>query len=367
MKTKAYAYYFPNWHVNKFNEKWHGKGWTEWEVTKYALPRFEGHKQPKRPLWGYLDESSPLVMEKKIDAAVKYGLDGFIFDWYCYKEGIYRQDCLEKGFLQACNNKEMEFAVMWCNHDAIYVHPRGYYSKDPCLLKADLPESAFREMTKYCINNYFTQCNYIRIDGKLYFSIFKLMDFVQNFGELGAKALLDEFRERVHNTGLGELHINAVDTFQDKIDTGRIIKKLSVDSVGYHGWNKPSPAAGLTINYETLLPYNLEVFDKAKILYGIDIIPSVMCGWDSSPRTVQSDTYDPYAGYPFSHVVINNTPQAFQNALAAVHKKTKENGFLNVMTIMAWNEWTEGSYLEPDEECQYAMLEALLNFKNNCN
>jgi hypothetical protein len=31
----------------------HGPNWTEWELVKSALPRFEGHQQPRVPLWGY--------------------------------------------------------------------------------------------------------------------------------------------------------------------------------------------------------------------------------------------------------------------------------------------------------------------------
>ena len=50
-KAEIYAYYFPNWHVDERNEQWHGKGWTEWNVVKCALPKFEGHYQPRVPLW----------------------------------------------------------------------------------------------------------------------------------------------------------------------------------------------------------------------------------------------------------------------------------------------------------------------------
>lgn len=50
------VYYFPNYHADRRNEEWHGKGWTEWELVKAAKPRFDGHQQPKVPLWGYEDE-----------------------------------------------------------------------------------------------------------------------------------------------------------------------------------------------------------------------------------------------------------------------------------------------------------------------
>ena len=37
-------------------------------------------------------------------------------------------------------------------------------------------------------------------------------------------------------------------------------------------------------------------------------------GWDSSPRTVQSDRYV-NAGYPFMPMLSGNTPEAFAEAL----------------------------------------------------
>ena len=83
------SYYFPNWHVDPRNETIHGKGWTEWRVTHYATPRFEGHKQPKQPLRGYEDEADPAVMERKIADAVSHGIDAFIFDWYYFEDGSF--------------------------------------------------------------------------------------------------------------------------------------------------------------------------------------------------------------------------------------------------------------------------------------
>ena len=83
------AFYFPNWHVDPRNEKYHGTGWTEWRVTQYATPRFEGHEQPKVPLWGYEDEADPAVMAEKIAAAA--GFKGEI-KWDASKpDGMYRK------------------------------------------------------------------------------------------------------------------------------------------------------------------------------------------------------------------------------------------------------------------------------------
>ena len=74
------CYYFPNYHVDPYNEKEHGPEWTEWELVKHARSRFEGHIQPKVPVWGYEDEAHPKVMERKIRVAADHGIDFFIFD-----------------------------------------------------------------------------------------------------------------------------------------------------------------------------------------------------------------------------------------------------------------------------------------------
>ena len=163
-KTKLYTYYFPNWHVDPKNEKWHGTGWTEWEVVKKATPRFDGHQQPKVPVWGYEDESDPAVMEKKISAAHDAGIDGFIFDWYWHTDGIYRQKCLENGFLKAKNNTDIDFAVMWCNHTASQLHPTPRVPHGYPVAYSTASKELFYEITQYCIDNYFGKPNYIKVD-----------------------------------------------------------------------------------------------------------------------------------------------------------------------------------------------------------
>ena len=56
-----------------------GKG--EWQNVYEAKPKWEGHRQPLVPLWGYENEADPKVVEKKIDAAVSHGVNTFIYDW----------------------------------------------------------------------------------------------------------------------------------------------------------------------------------------------------------------------------------------------------------------------------------------------
>lgn len=117
------VYYFPNYHFDKRNEAYHGKGWTEWKLIKEATPRFEGHQQPKIPLWGYTDEADPKQMAQKIQAASSHGINAFIFDWYYYNDGPFLETGLEQGFLKAPNRNKLKFAIMWANHDWEDIHP----------------------------------------------------------------------------------------------------------------------------------------------------------------------------------------------------------------------------------------------------
>ena len=100
-KYDVAAYVWPAYHneprfqkeMNIFHD---GKG--EWEAVYKAKPKFEGHRQPRVPLWGYLNEADPKVQEKVIDTALEYGVNTFIFDWYWYDDRPWLEGVLNDGF-----------------------------------------------------------------------------------------------------------------------------------------------------------------------------------------------------------------------------------------------------------------------------
>ena len=82
-------------------------------------------------------------------------------------------------------------------------------------------------------------------------------------------------------------------------------------------------------------------------------------GWDSSPRTNPEVPFE-LRGYPYMARIKDNTPAAFQAALEkakAAAADLPDNQ--RIITINCWNEWTEGSYLEPDTVNKYGYLEAI--------
>lgn len=97
--------------------------------------------------------------------------------------------------------------------------------------------------------------------------------------------------------------------------------------------------------------------------YSAPYFPNVTVGWDPSPRTVQSDKYDDL-GYTFTPVLADATPERFRQSLLAARDYLDRGGDApakqpKILTVYAWNEWTEGSYLEPDTRHGYGFLEAI--------
>ena len=78
VKSEYYvaAYIWPSCHDDSLGrDKLWPEGTGEWEVIKKGNPRFDGHYQPRQPLWGYGLDNDPEVVEKWIDAATAHGVN----------------------------------------------------------------------------------------------------------------------------------------------------------------------------------------------------------------------------------------------------------------------------------------------------
>ncbi|MBR5625990.1 MAG: glycoside hydrolase family 99-like domain-containing protein, partial [Thermoguttaceae bacterium] len=205
------VYYFGNYHLDKRNQERLGEGWTEWDLVKNARPRFEGHEQPKVPLWGYTDEANPKEMEQKIDAAADHGIDVFLFDWYYYNDGPFLERTIDEGFLKANNRDLLKFALMWANHDWVEIFPKHKDVPSALIYPGAVTPEKFDEICDHVIKDYFSQPNYWKIDGKPYFSIYELTQLAESFGSREAtRAALERFREKTKAAGFPDLHLNAV-------------------------------------------------------------------------------------------------------------------------------------------------------------
>lgn len=365
-KPQIAAYYFPQWHVDPRNVTWHGDGWTEWRTLQQALPRFPKHEQPKVPLWGYQDESDPAVMQNKIGAAADHGLDAFIFDWYWYENSTFLGRALEQGFLGAPNNDRLKFALMWADQDwwDLYPQKRSRFTTSTpyeTLIPGTTPPDSFRAMTDYVIETYLGHPSYWTVDGGKYFSFYDLGLLQSSLGDPSqVRAALDDFRTRAAAAGRGPLHLNAVVT-QFVPNASDLVQQMGFDSVTNYTWIhfEYDKFQGITTPYSTVRRAAQADWSNVAAQFSVPYLPNVTAGWDASPRANQTDTFAK-VGYPFETILTGNTPTEFATALTAVREYlTRPEREIRVATINAWNEWTEGSYLEPDKRTGYARLEAI--------
>lgn len=362
------SYYFGNYHPGDArNAKTKGAKWSEWELVKAAKPRFEGHRQPNVPLWGYTDESDPAVMAQKIAVAADHGIDAFIFDWYWYDDGPFLEKPIDLGFLQATNNARIKFSFMWANHDWIEIHPYHKGAQRPVLYPGRVKPETFQTIGERMIHTYFPHPSYWKIDGRPYFSFYELTKLLESFGSVEAtRAALDVWRAQANAAGFPGLHLNAVVWGQPILpgekkpaDAAQLVRDLGFDSVTSYVWIHHVVLPKQSTDYDFVRDEYFKYWDRAATQFNVPYFPNVTMGWDSSPRAAQEDAFGNF-GYPFMNTIGGNTPERFRAALEMTKQRLLKNpAGPRILNINCWNEWTEGSYLEPDTVNGLKYLEAV--------
>ena len=327
-----------------------GKG--EWQNVWEAVPKWAGHEQPRKPLWGYENEADPKVVAKKIDAAVSHGVNVFIYDWYWYGGRPFLEDALDKGFLGAKNNNRMKFFIMWANHDVgtAWNNTVPFDPKEKPVWFGGQTVGEFRKIADRWIEKYFMRPNYYRIQGKPVLMIYEVKTFVEGVGGMEqAKVALGYLREACAKAGLGGVHLMVCDYALDP----RQVRELGVDSATIYNfahWSRwrENP------DYDVWARNAERRFSIAKRDLGLKAyFAHSSIGWDMNPRLPLSCVFP---------VVRDSTPMKFKASLCRVRNWCDRNtpeGYPRLITINSWNEWTEGSYLEPDTKNGFGYLEAV--------
>jgi hypothetical protein len=354
------AYVWPSCHDEPMSrESLWGEGIGEWEIIKKGVPRFDGHYQPRVPLWGYRMDDDPKAWEQKIKAATDHGVNTFIFDWYWFGGKPFLEEAVN-GFLKSGNRGKMKFYLMWANHNANGYQWNHYrYQKDTMLWSGEVDWENYKIVVQRVIRQYFKQSNYFQIDGKPVFSVYSLRELVKSFDGLEeTRKALDYFRQEVIRAGFPGVHIQVISYGRngepyllDEMDSegksiNEIIEMLGINSITTYHWG------GIDEDYLRWGAREMSLWEKWSSTLKVPYFPNASVGYDDTPRF-------PKKGKE-SVVHYHNTPESF----AAFLQKAKEYadnhpGQPKLITINAWNEWVEGSYLEPDMKWGYGYLEAV--------
>jgi len=340
------------------------EGIGEWQTVRDCVVDTPDYKWDRKPLWGYQDEADPAVMEFQIEEATKHGVNVFIYDWYWYDHRPYLEQCLNDGFLGAENNEKMKFFLMWANHDVNYTWDKRLSDTiwtDPVnVWEGAQDRHEFDKIVHRVIDKYFSRPNYYKIDGEPVFMIYDVANLVKGLGGM-EKTLeaLEYFRAETVKAGHKGLHlqltgwgeritnVSGVDS-ERTMSTKDIVPALGFDSVTNYQFVH---LCLMNRHYDEVLEIIKGEWARMDRDYTVPYYPHVSVGWDSNPRfNKHLDT-----------VCYGNTPERFEVALrmAKEYVDTHPNLKAPLITVNSWNEWTETSYLEPDNVYGYGYLEAI--------
>lgn len=342
------------------------EGYGEWQTVKAMNKSYEGSRWPRKPVWGYVNEADSRVMEMQINCAVDYGVNVFIYDWYWFDNRPFLENCLNDGFLKARNNKDMKFYLMWANHNATHLWDKRNSSDllSTVIWQGSVTPDIFSNICNRTIENYFKKENYYMIDGCPVYMIFDVDNLIRTFGSTD-KCLegIKEFRQKCVDAGFNGLHLQAVhwnghrygwlketDPCYDK-SVEELYDYLGFDSVTSYNWGC---SVGLDGDYGKLTDEYTASIEKSEKEMNIPFYPNLTIGWDNNVRFTKF----------IPGVVTDNTPEAFGKACERIKdfadKSLADNNMkAPLITVNSWNEWTETSYLEPDDLYGYGYLEQI--------
>lgn len=335
------------------------KGIGEWQSVQSAEARVPGQKLPRVPVWGYQNEADPAVMEFQIGEALRHGVNVFIYDWYWYDRRPFLEQCLDNGFLGAKNNGDMRFYLMWANHDATYLWDKRNTDLSEVMWYGSQPREEFDRVCNRVIEKYFTKPNYYKIDGCPVFMIYDVCNLIRGLGGIeNTKAAIASFREKVRAAGFPDLHLQLTIWSEGAVnlsgvDSGRtgstrdIVPELGFDSMSHYQFVH---FVNCDRTYAEVLPDVRREWERIDREYAVPYFPHVTVGWDNNPR------YTRLVG----PILRDNTPEQFEAGLRMAKEYVDTHNLpVPLITINSWNEWTEMSYLEPDDVYGYGYLEAI--------
>lgn len=340
-RIKAVAFYLPQFHPIPENDRWWGKGFTEWANVTRGKPQFEGHYQPHLPgELGFYDLRIPGIQRRQIELAKAYGLFGFCYHHYWFAGRRLLRQPLEQ--LLASPDLDFPFCLCWANEN----WTRRWDGKESEILigQQHSPDDDIAFIRD--IDAALRDPRYIRIDGRPLLIVYRpalLPD---------ARATAARWRQYCREAGLNDPYLASTHAF-DRIDP----RSMGFDAaIEFAPNNLGAPAvtdqmkivnpdfAGVVYDYRYLVEYSRTCVPPSYTLFR-----SVTPMWDNEARR-------PGRGAVFAHA----SPALYREALEHTCRYTDEHlGTTGPFVFVnAWNEWAEGAHLEPDARHGYAFLQA---------
>jgi hypothetical protein len=337
--VRLIAFYLPQFHAIPENDEWWGTGFTEWTNVTKALPRFDGHYQPRLPgALGFYDLRDPDTLRRQADLARQAGIEGFCFHHYWFGGRQLLETPLHN--LLANPDIDLPFCLNWANEswsrrwdgteDSILIGQRHSAEDDVAFARALEPV--------------FDDPRYIRVGGRPLLMVYRPSLFPD------AAATVERWREHFARRGENP-YIVLAQSFQD-LDPRRYGMDAAAGFPPHRvrDFVQPLPIRRRFDPRLGMLAFSYDDAARNSIAYRpseFRLFPGICPDWDNDARRNGQ-------GVAF----LGSTPAKYGAWLEHVAGwvASQAPAEERIVFVNAWNEWAEAAYLEPDRHYGYAYL-----------
>ena len=338
---RTIAIHLPQFHPFPENDRWWGRGFTEWTNVTKAKPLFKDHYQPHLPTdLGFYDLRLEQTRMEQAALAKEHNIYGFCYYHYWFNGKRLMHEPLD-AMLQT-GKPDFPFMFCWANENWTR---KWDGQEEKALISQAYSEEDDINHIRFLCNEVFSDPRYIRVDGKPFFLVYRpaLIPDINN--------TIRTWRNEAQKQGVGQLYIGYSQSFQLKEDPIKLGFDVSIDfqpdfyheSGRYQGTMLEKILHKLGIKnsafeHNTVVDYPDYIQSIIKLPDpSYKRFPCITPMWDNTARRKEG-----------AFIFRNADPRAYENWFAHIVQNfepySKEENFV---FINAWNEWAEGNHLEP--------------------
>ncbi|MES1166729.1 MAG: glycoside hydrolase family 99-like domain-containing protein [Pseudomonadota bacterium] len=342
-ETLLLAFFLPQFHPIPENDRWWGKGFTEWSNVNRGRPLFRGHYQPHVPAdLGFYDLRVPEVREQQADLARAAGLNGFVYYHYWFNG----RRLLERPVndLLRSRRPDFPFCLCWANEP----WSRNWDGNSRQVL---MPQSysAVDDLNHiHWLLEAFADDRYLKIDGRPLFLVYRPSQ-LPDIRETAAV-----WRREAVKKGFPDLFLCAVRAFPEEFCDPAIFGLDASVEFKPNGTDRPGnldSADPLDIGYRLHRVWEYDIVPSHALAQPVPDYPfftGVCPSWDNSVRRKEGGL-----------ILRDSTPEKYGAWLRAVLDREQLRAQKeSLVFVNAWNEWAEGNHLEPCQRWGHGYLDA---------
>lgn len=314
---------------------------TDYLIGSYYYPGYGTNRQWRemalyapwtKPVLGYYDEGNPECIDWQIKWATEHGVNFFLVDWY-WEAGRNHNEHWLDGFVKARHKQHFKWALMWANHNR-----KGTHSREDWIA-----------VTERWLEKYIRTPEYLTLDGKPVVFMWSPRNIREDMGGSAPSAELLALSDRMaRDAGLPGIVFYAM----NQGGQAQLAQEGYAGYTTYHwfGNARETSRNSRFFAYKAVVDQAADNWDRTAAACdaaGLKFLPVADTGWDARPRHGLN-----------TFVIYDRSVAEFTRHLKDMKTWLDRRGE-KMFVLGPWNEWTEGSYIEPCSEFGFEMLRAI--------